>query len=117
MKSWSSSGWRFQKLISVGSSRWTATKAGANAYTSPKPATVARGPVSLMATASVSTVVPAEAVAIKRSEEHTSELQSRPHLVCRLLLEKKKNASIDESSTTLESHRSAVQKHFAFKET
>src|SRR5690554_7526575 len=27
---------------------------------------------------------------IQRSEEHTSELQSRPHLVCRLLLEKKK---------------------------
>src|SRR5690554_7363319 len=27
---------------------------------------------------------------IWRSEEHTSELQSRPHLVCRLLLEKKK---------------------------
>src|SRR3989442_2823681 len=26
-----------------------------------------------------------------RSEEHTSELQSRPHLVCRLLLEKKKD--------------------------
>src|SRR3989442_10036759 len=25
-----------------------------------------------------------------RSDEHTSELQSRPHLVCRLLLEKKK---------------------------
>src|SRR5690554_7492031 len=25
---------------------------------------------------------------IQRSEEHTSELQSRPHLVCRLLLEK-----------------------------
>src|SRR3989442_5080598 len=29
-----------------------------------------------------------------RSEEHTSELQSRPHLVCRLLLEKKKDAEI-----------------------
>src|SRR3989442_3150735 len=28
-----------------------------------------------------------------RSEEHTSELQSRPHLVCRLLLEKKKNTN------------------------
>src|SRR5690625_6790157 len=28
--------------------------------------------------------------AISRSEEHTSELQSRGHLVCRLLLEKKK---------------------------
>src|SRR5437870_9928231 len=29
-------------------------------------------------------------VAVMRSEEHTSELQSRGHLVCRLLLEKKK---------------------------
>src|SRR5690625_6210275 len=29
-------------------------------------------------------------LAILRSEEHTSELQSRGHLVCRLLLEKKK---------------------------
>src|SRR5215813_14740422 len=29
------------------------------------------------------------ASAPRRSEEHTSELQSRPHLVCRLLLEKK----------------------------
>src|SRR5690554_7539470 len=29
---------------------------------------------------------------ICRSEEHTSELQSRPHLVCRLLLEKKNEA-------------------------
>src|SRR5436305_11765750 len=29
----------------------------------------------------------------RRSEEHTSELQSRPHLVCRLLLEKKKKKS------------------------
>src|SRR3712207_2765206 len=29
-----------------------------------------------------------------RSEEHTSELQSRQYLVCRLLLEKKKNKSI-----------------------
>src|SRR5690625_3575854 len=28
----------------------------------------------------------------RRSEEHTSELQSRGHLVCRLLLEKKKNS-------------------------
>src|SRR5436305_10556073 len=30
------------------------------------------------------------AILYVRSEEHTSELQSRPHLVCRLLLEKKK---------------------------
>src|SRR5436305_8090911 len=31
-----------------------------------------------------------------RSEEHTSELQSRPHLVCRLLLEKKKKMHIEQ---------------------
>src|SRR3712207_7643501 len=30
-------------------------------------------------------------VEVARSEEHTSELQSRQYLVCRLLLEKKKN--------------------------
>src|SRR5690554_7674183 len=35
-------------------------------------------------------VAPMLANLIRRSEEHTSELQSRPHLVCRLLLEKKK---------------------------
>src|SRR2546429_1089056 len=34
---------------------------------------------------------------ITRSEEHTSELQSRLHLVCRLLLEKKKNSLADPS--------------------
>src|SRR3989442_4211049 len=33
----------------------------------------------------------------RRSEEHTSELQSRPHLVCRLLLDKKKSAWIAPS--------------------
>src|SRR3989442_15902987 len=31
-----------------------------------------------------------------RSEEHTSELQSRPHLVCRLLLEKKKKELVTD---------------------
>src|SRR6266699_6888791 len=31
-----------------------------------------------------------------RSEEHTSELQSRPHLVCRLLLEKIKHNMVDD---------------------
>src|SRR3712207_8644243 len=33
---------------------------------------------------------------LRRSEEHTSELQSRQYLVCRLLLEKKKNTDIKE---------------------
>src|SRR3712207_8575902 len=32
--------------------------------------------------------------ALERSEEHTSELQSRQYLVCRLLLEKKKNITL-----------------------
>src|SRR5437870_6478417 len=32
-----------------------------------------------------------------RSEEHTSELQSRGHLVCRLLLEKKKFVMLDQA--------------------
>src|SRR2546429_1465389 len=36
-----------------------------------------------------------------RSEEHTSELQSRLHLVCRLLLEKKKNIKIKHHLFTL----------------
>src|SRR2546429_5905822 len=39
---------------------------------------------------------------LHRSEEHTSELQSRLHLVCRLLLEKKKKSgrlSTDQSET------------------
>src|SRR3712207_7666343 len=33
---------------------------------------------------------------LRRSEEHTSELQSRQYLVCRLLLEKKKNKFIEQ---------------------
>src|SRR3989442_4454408 len=36
-----------------------------------------------------------------RSEEHTSELQSRPHLVCRLLLEKKKINRRHEMGTNM----------------
>src|SRR5688572_32295473 len=36
-----------------------------------------------------------------RSEEHTSELQSQSNLVCRLLLEKKKNTSMTNHITTI----------------
>src|SRR2546422_5037192 len=36
----------------------------------------------------------------KRSEEHTSELQSRLHLVCRLLLEKKKRIDLTTAPYT-----------------
>src|SRR5690625_6527287 len=41
-----------------------------------------------------------------RSEEHTSELQSRGHLVCRLLLEKKKKIKKQEHTATL--HRQTI---------
>src|SRR2546429_7309483 len=45
----------------------------------------------------------AAAAAFARSEEHTSELQSRLHLVCRLLLEKKKNTNTSLLLITLKS--------------
>src|SRR2546422_6324205 len=44
----------------------------------------------------------------QRSEEHTSELQSRLHLVCRLLLEKKKKTQQTTSDTTLEDESSEL---------
>src|SRR2546430_11817968 len=51
-----------------------------------------------------------------RSEEHTSELQSQSNLVCRLLLEKKKNESEHESDGELQSQalRSEIHRaHFS----
>src|SRR2546422_7984119 len=41
----------------------------------------------------------------QRSEEHTSELQSRLHLVCRLLLEKKKKKKTTKKSTHTNKNR------------
>src|SRR2546422_7258400 len=45
---------------------------------------------------------------LRRSEEHTSELQSRLHLVCRLLLEKKKKKQ--ESIETKRNNKSTPDK-------
>src|SRR5436853_3098893 len=45
------------------------------------------------------------AIVDQRSEEHTSELQSLRHLVCRLLLEKKKNESLLARHATDQSAR------------
>src|SRR2546422_1944797 len=42
---------------------------------------------------------------LMRSEEHTSELQSRLHLVCRLLLEKKKNSTNRNNLNSSEDRR------------
>src|SRR5436305_1099751 len=43
-----------------------------------------------------------------RSEEHTSELQSRPHLVCRLLLEKKKTKRSHNPIANAMQHRATL---------
>src|SRR3712207_2490157 len=43
---------------------------------------------------------------LRRSEEHTSELQSRQYLVCRLLLEKKKTSPL--SNSLFSSHRTRL---------
>src|SRR3712207_7268773 len=43
-----------------------------------------------------------------RSEEHTSELQSRQYLVCRLLLEKKKKSQVYRTHSTPTRHTSSL---------
>src|SRR5258707_6606610 len=49
-----------------------------------------RPPCSIRALSDTQTSPAPRRIAVDRSEEHTSELQSRQYLVCRLLLEKKK---------------------------
>src|SRR5439155_2107035 len=70
-------------LTGTGTCKVTATKAGDADYL---PVDSAEFEVAIHKAAQVALVV-----TDPRSEEHTSELQSRGHLVCRLLLEKKKN--------------------------
>src|SRR5438034_4749375 len=52
----------------------------------------------------------------KRSEEHTSELQSHSDLVCRLLLEKKKK-NTNKKTTTNKSTQTARTRHTTYKRT
>src|SRR3712207_7654347 len=64
---------------------------GRGARSEPRPDRAARAaPGRLVAGAAVRAAARGEA----RSEEHTSELQSRQYLVCRLLLEKKKRQKL-----------------------
>src|SRR5438552_9039123 len=53
----------------------------------------------------------------KRSEEHTSELQSPDHLVCRLLLEKKKNYKNATSTTITSLSSRPTESHITFYST
>src|SRR3712207_7890171 len=67
-------------------------------FRSPSPATSARSPTTARSTSTAASTPPPTPTCWRgaawtwssRSEEHTSELQSRQYLVCRLLLEKKK---------------------------
>src|SRR2546429_1010950 len=56
---------------------------------------------------------PPSARSSRRSEEHTSELQSRLHLVCRLLLEKKKGLSFIHHSSLITHHSHLSALHWA----
>src|SRR2546422_2187652 len=56
----------------------------------PQRLAVHRGAPGAARRAQVDRAVRLQCAGLERSEEHTSELQSRLHLVCRLLLEKKK---------------------------
>src|SRR3989442_8316995 len=66
-------------------------------------ATVRCEPVSIRDVAdalAVAALVVHRVASAFRSEEHTSELQSRPHLVCRLLLEKKNYAVLPRKASS-----------------
>src|SRR5258707_10173958 len=74
-------------------------------YEPPRGSTVLVTPLSLAMTCCVRRAIRAafsvgkaraSSSAFVRSEEHTSELQSRQYLVCRLLLEKKKKSNVGE---------------------
>src|SRR2546430_15174665 len=69
------------QAIRTPSTRWKKSRTGWNHSTTPRPAASA-----------IKTPPRAQRVR-SRSEEHTSELQSQSNLVCRLLLEKKKDQS------------------------
>src|SRR5207302_8072950 len=52
-------------------------------------------------------------VVADRSEEHTSELQSRENLVCRLLLEKKKKKKNNNNTTSINNNSYMTHPHSA----
>src|SRR3989449_7465047 len=70
--------------------RFAASPAGSRKM---RPRSASRSSIIQLTTGSASRQKP-------RSEEHTSELQSRLHLVCRLLLEKKKKIVTHEQTAT-----------------
>src|SRR5438045_5177562 len=81
-----------RRSLAIGTSFRTASTCGANAsFNSTRSKSAAPSPMRLCSFW----------IAGTRSEEHTSELQSLRHLVCRLLLEKKKKKMNEQKSTTV----------------
>src|SRR5689334_24775189 len=70
-------------------------------YTTLFRSTVAVGPAMPALLTSTSRPPSSRLTSSKRSEEHKSELQSQFHLVCRLLLEKKKISNTNNQTNTL----------------
>src|SRR5690349_23550515 len=68
------------------------------AATSTAPCRVMTCPIGWPARRSVPSASAGSGAKLPRSEEHTSELQSRRDLVCRLLLEKKKNNEVTKDA-------------------
>src|SRR2546429_1580773 len=100
----------FQTLFSCLSSATTPEKGTVNTATwhaaaaegLSRPSTCAAPPIRSRSSLAVSCARAASRDPIRtRSEEHTSELQSRLHLVCRLLLEKKKKKNIKHNITPI----------------
>src|SRR5690606_39563548 len=82
--------WKSCLVCHSRSASQAAVQAAVQTLASPATALVAAKAASIAAALAAAHAAPP--VAALRSEEHTSELQSRENLVCRLLLEKKKHA-------------------------
>src|SRR5690242_21596334 len=70
-----------------------------------------------MGTSTLQAAAHSSARAKKRSEEHTSELQSHVNLVCRLLLEKKKKKKKKQQNKNIHTYRhiSSLALHYSLK--
>src|SRR5690625_3970576 len=91
--------WRWS-VVPDSSLRNTTWMGGAGSVASGLRAPIAGSSQLVMAPLKIFAVVGPSRIRLStpaRSEEHTSELQSRGHLVCRLLLEKKKNNTKDSA--------------------
>src|SRR3712207_6864769 len=83
----------FRSLVRFGSTATPVRIAGRASTGSASKVANTTSADAVMPDAAAATGTPAR-TSIERSEEHTSELQSRQYLVCRLLLEKKKDQYI-----------------------